>query len=118
MAYLSMSPTQNFSVEGYYQYEWKKVKPDPVGSYFSANDLAGKGGTKVMLGFGEWSDLGTDFTPLGGAFDPTSTSCRAATPTRRRTAASTASHCGISPTRSWAAWSSASTTSATTAAAR
>jgi hypothetical protein len=23
-----------------------------------------------MLGFGEWSDLGTDFRPLGGSFDP------------------------------------------------
>lgn len=71
MAYLSVSPTQNFSAEAYYQYEWKKVRPDPAGTYFSANDFAVQGGTHVMLGFGEWSDLGTDFTPLGGAFDPT-----------------------------------------------
>jgi hypothetical protein len=71
MASLSLSPTQNFSAEAYYQYEWKKVRPDPAGTYFSANDFAVQGGTHVMLGFGEWSDLGTDFTPLGGAFDPT-----------------------------------------------
>jgi hypothetical protein len=71
MAYLSASPTQNFSMEAYYQYEWRRVVPDPAGTYFSANDFAVPGGTHVMLGFGEWSDLGTDFTPLGGAFDPT-----------------------------------------------
>lgn len=70
MAYFNISPTTNFSVEGYYQYDWKRVKPEPVGSYFSSNDLAAKGGNKVMLSFGEWSDLGTDFTSLGGAFDP------------------------------------------------
>ncbi|HUG99367.1 MAG TPA: DUF1302 domain-containing protein [Gammaproteobacteria bacterium] len=71
MAYFNVSPTENFSIEAYYQYDWQKVVPDPVGSYFSGNDLAGKGGTHAMLGFGRWSDLGTDFTPLGGAFDPT-----------------------------------------------
>jgi hypothetical protein len=71
MAYFNVSPTQNFSFEAYYQYDWKKVKPDPSGSYFSTNDIVGKGGDTVMLGFGEWSDQGTDFTPLGGAFDPT-----------------------------------------------
>jgi hypothetical protein len=71
MASLSLSPTQNFSAELYYQYEWKKVRPDPAGTYFSANDFAVQGGTHVMLGFGEWSDLGTDFTSLGGSFDPT-----------------------------------------------
>lgn len=70
MASLSFSPTMNTSIEAYYQYEWNKVKPDPAGSYFSTNDFATKGGTHVMLGFGAWGDLGTDFTPLGGSFDP------------------------------------------------
>jgi hypothetical protein len=70
MAYLSVSPTANFSMEAYYQYDWRRVQPDPVGSYFSTNDLAGKGGNKAMLGFGQWSDLGTDFSSLGGGFDP------------------------------------------------
>jgi hypothetical protein len=71
MASLSFSPTMNTSVEAYVQYEWRRVRPDPAGTYFSSNDFAVPGGTHVMLGFGEWSDLGTDFTPLGGAFDPT-----------------------------------------------
>ena len=70
MAYLNISPTLNFSVEAYYQYDWREVRPDPAGSYFSSNDFATKGGDHVMLGFGEWSDLGTDFSSLGGAFDP------------------------------------------------
>ena len=70
MAYLNISPTLNFSVEAYYQYEWKEVRPDPAGTFFSNNDFATKGGDYVMLGFGEWSDLGTNFGPLGGAFDP------------------------------------------------
>mgnify|MGYP006281570997 CR=1 FL=1 len=70
MAYLSFSPTINTSIEAYYQYQWEKVEPDPAGSYFSTNDFATKGGTHVMLGFGAWGDLGTDFTPLGGSFDP------------------------------------------------
>jgi hypothetical protein len=70
MASLSLSVTQNFSIDGYYQYEWRKVRPEPAGTFFSTNDFASPGGTHVMLGFGEWSDQGTDFTPLGGAFDP------------------------------------------------
>ena len=71
MASISFSPTANTSIEAYYQYEWQNVRPEPTGTYFSANDFAVVGGEKVMLGFGEWSDLGTDFRPLGGAFDPT-----------------------------------------------
>jgi hypothetical protein len=69
MASISIAATPNFSVEGYYQYEWRKVQPDPVGAFFSGTDLAGKGAEKAMLGFGAWSDLGTDFRPLGGAFE-------------------------------------------------
>jgi hypothetical protein len=70
MASISFSPTINTSIDAYYQYKWEKVKPDPAGSYFSTNDFATKGGTHVMLGFGAWGDQGTDFTPLGGSFDP------------------------------------------------
>ncbi|MFU8821620.1 MAG: DUF1302 domain-containing protein [Gammaproteobacteria bacterium] len=70
MVYFNISPTENLSLEAYYQYEWEKVKIDPAGTYFSSNDLAGKGGDKTMLGFGAWSDLGTDWSPLGGSFEP------------------------------------------------
>jgi len=69
MVYFNVSPTENLSMEAYYQYDWQKVVPDPVGTYFSTNDLAGRGGNKAMLGFGRWSDQGTDWTPLGGSFD-------------------------------------------------
>jgi len=55
------------SVEAYYQYEWKRVRTPPVGSYFSTNDLLGGDGLNVaMLGAGRFSDLGTD---LDMAFD-------------------------------------------------
>lgn len=53
---LSLKPSQNTSIEGFYQYDWTKTKIDPVGSYFSTTDLAGDGATKVMLGFGSAPD--------------------------------------------------------------
>ena len=53
--------TEHVAVEGYYQYEWKKVELPPVGSFFSTNDLAGSDGINfAMLGAGRYSDLGTD----------------------------------------------------------
>ena len=53
--------TQSVAVEAYYQYEWKRVRLPPVGSYFSNNDLLGGDGLNVaMLGAGRFSDLGTD----------------------------------------------------------
>ncbi len=53
--------TRSVAVEAYYQYEWKRVRLPPVGSYFSANDLLGGDGLNVaMLGAGRFSDLGTD----------------------------------------------------------
>jgi hypothetical protein len=70
MVSFNISLTQNFSVEAYYQYEWERVVPDPVGSYYSVNDFAVRDGDKVMLGFGAWSDQGTDWRPLGGEFIP------------------------------------------------
>ncbi len=63
----SISPTENISFEGFYQYDWEKVKIDPTGSYWSTNDFAGTGGDRVMLGFGRWSDLGESWT---GALGP------------------------------------------------
>ena len=68
--YLNFSPTTNLTVEAFYQFDWDDTEPDPVGSWFSSNDFAVKGGKFVMLGFGGFGDLGTDWTPLGGSFDP------------------------------------------------
>jgi hypothetical protein len=69
-AYISLSPTENLSLEAFYQWHWNQTKPDPAGTLFSTNDFAVEGGDFVMLGFGAWGDLGTDWTPLGGFFDP------------------------------------------------
>ena len=53
--------TERVSVEGYYQYEWKRVRLPPVGSYFSTNDAFGSDGVNFfVLGGGRFSDLGTD----------------------------------------------------------
>lgn len=53
---LSVKPSKNTSIEGFWQYAWANTKVDPVGSYFSTTDLAGGGATKVMLGFGSAPD--------------------------------------------------------------
>jgi len=66
MVSASISPNDYVTVEGFYQYDWEKTEIDPPGSYWSTNDFAGKGGSKIMLGFGDVSDLGTSFAALGG----------------------------------------------------
>ncbi len=53
---LSVKPSKNTSIEGFWLYDWASTKIDPVGSYFSTTDLAGAGANKVMLGFGSAPD--------------------------------------------------------------
>ena len=53
---LSIKPSKNTSLEGFWQYAWSNTKIDPVGSYFSTTDLAGGGANKVLLGFGSAPD--------------------------------------------------------------
>ena len=60
----SISPTENLTFEGFYQYDWEKVEIDPTGFYWSTNDFAGESGDRVLLGFGVWSDLGTGWQGL------------------------------------------------------
>ena len=55
-ALFSIKPSENTSLEVYYQYDWNETQIDPVSSYFSTTDLAGGGATKVMLGFGSAPD--------------------------------------------------------------
>ena len=52
----SLKPSENTSLEVYYQYDWEETQIDPVGSYFSTTDLAGGGAEKVLLGFGSAPD--------------------------------------------------------------
>ncbi len=64
MVSASISPTEDLTFEGFYQYDWEKVEIDPTGYYWSTTDLPGKGGDRVLLGFGDWSDLGTSWQGL------------------------------------------------------
>lgn len=53
--------TENFALEGFYQYEWKRVRIPPVGWFFSSNDLIGAEGLNyAMTGFGRFSDRGAN----------------------------------------------------------
>lgn len=68
MISLSVAPTDNLSVDGYYQYDWERTIIEPPGSFFSTNDFVGDGGDRVMLGFGDASDRGTNVAAsVGGA---------------------------------------------------
>lgn len=62
MVSASLTLTETLSLEAFYLLDWERTRIDPPGSYFSNNDYAAKGGTKVMLGFGAIADGGT----LGG----------------------------------------------------
>jgi hypothetical protein len=65
MVYSSVGLTEALTIEGFYLYDWGKTQIEPPGSYFSTNDFAGDGGSRVMLGFGDWSEFGTRLGALG-----------------------------------------------------
>ncbi|MGH8561544.1 MAG: DUF1302 domain-containing protein, partial [Nevskiales bacterium] len=52
---LGLQLTDALSLEGFYQFGWEPVVPDPAGSFFSNNDVAG-GGRYVVLGFGNYAE--------------------------------------------------------------
>ena len=60
MLWGSAGLTELISVEGFYAYDWDKTLLNPVGGFHNANDITAPGADRVMLGFGNWSDLGTD----------------------------------------------------------
>jgi len=64
MVNFSLQFSDNFSAQAIYITDWNATVPEPAGSYFSANDFAPVGGSKVVLGFGSFSDQGVDFRPL------------------------------------------------------
>ena len=45
----SVEPTPAFSVEGFYQLDWKKTEIDPVGTYFSTTDYVGAGAERAFF---------------------------------------------------------------------
>jgi len=63
---LSYAFSENVTGEVIGIFDWNRTQPEPVGTYFSSNDFVPRGGDKVFLGFGAFSDQGVDFTPLGG----------------------------------------------------
>lgn len=56
MVWGSIGITENISLEGLYLYDWSETVIDPPGSYWSTNDFAGEGGSRVMLGWGDVPD--------------------------------------------------------------
>ncbi len=58
MVWATISPTENLSIEAFYEYDWEETKIDPPGTYFSGADFIGEGGQKLMLGFGAVPDMG------------------------------------------------------------
>jgi hypothetical protein len=68
MLKVAVGVSDNVTVEGLGIFDWNPTRPEPVGTYFSTNDFVPRGGEQVFLGFGAFSDQGTDFTSLGGPF--------------------------------------------------
>ncbi|MGH8529795.1 MAG: DUF1302 domain-containing protein [Nevskiales bacterium] len=65
MISLGAELSEKISVEGFYQYGWAPVIPDPAGSFFSINDVAG-GGEYFILGLGNFAeDPDRQFQPAG-----------------------------------------------------
>jgi len=52
MLWGSLELTPSLSLEALYMLEHREIIPDPVGTFFSTNDIATPGGSYVMLGFG------------------------------------------------------------------
>jgi hypothetical protein len=77
MLWVAANLTEEIAIEGYYQYEWQRVRTPPLGWFFSDNDTVGADGLGVaMAGDGRFSDLGTDLDSAFGlptgtlGFDP------------------------------------------------
>ena len=66
MVSAALGLTQNLTLEGFYEYDYRRVLVDPPGSFFSSNDFAGNGGNFVALGFG----FIPDYISLGGPLVP------------------------------------------------
>jgi hypothetical protein len=66
MAVFNLQLSEHISSQFLYLFQWHETRPEPDGSYFSSNDFGVPGGQKVVLGFGEFSDQGVDYRPLGG----------------------------------------------------
>ena len=62
----NLGVTDDLSVEGYYQWEWTETVQDPVGTYYSTDDLFAPGGNYAYNNFADTA-LGQPTGALGGA---------------------------------------------------
>lgn len=71
MVFLSGDVVDGMSFQTFYQYQWKPVIADPVGSYFSQSDIIGAGGNYAMLSFAKApEDPGQLYEPARNPDDP------------------------------------------------
>jgi len=49
MASVAVAPTDNLSVEAFYQLDWEETEIDPVGSYYSVTDYVGPGAREAVV---------------------------------------------------------------------
>jgi hypothetical protein len=67
MLWISQEINENISIEAFNQFEYKKTRLDPAGSYFSTNDFISPGGKQVIAGSGT---LNEGVATAGSAFIP------------------------------------------------
>ncbi len=66
MLWASQELSDNVSVEGFYQFKFKKTRLDPRGSFFSTTDILSPGGDTAYVGFGRSNDQHVmSTTPFG-----------------------------------------------------
>lgn len=64
MLYVNTSPFENFSLEAYYQFQWRETELVPVGTFHSTEDILGRG----AQGFFFVGDPGAIGLPLASFF--------------------------------------------------
>jgi len=70
MIFSSFGITQNLSVAGFWQWNWKKTYPGPGGYYFSTADPAGAGGKWINLSTGRFRDGQYAYVPRSPSKTP------------------------------------------------
>lgn len=67
MLWASQELTDTLTLEGYYQFDFKKTRLEPRGSFFSTNDFISPGGDAAYIGFGRRLDQNQPLVPPAGA---------------------------------------------------
>jgi len=67
MLWLSQEVTDNLTVEAFHQFQYRKTRLEPAGSYFSTNDFISPGGERVIAGSGR---INEGVASTVGAFIP------------------------------------------------